>query len=137
MSYLMAVAGLIRTYEEGGDEALRELGIDPNGEIAAKLHEIVIANQQLADALEKGDPEGEEHSLRGVASDAGRELSRTLHSENKGLYHNVNKRRKEGKSPKKRGDAGYPSDEAWEKSAQTAKEDVEIARIKRLAGLDD
>lgn len=41
----------------------------------------------------------------------------------KGLYHNVNKRRAAGKAPKKKGDTGYPSDESWEKSAQTAKED--------------
>lgn len=44
----------------------------------------------------------------------------------KGLYHNVNKRRKEGKPPKKPGDKGYPTDKAWKDSAKTAKESVEF-----------
>ena len=40
----------------------------------------------------------------------------------KGLYHNVNKRRKAGKAPKKPGEKGYPTDKAWKDSAKTAKE---------------
>ena len=43
-------------------------------------------------------------------------------SEKKGLYYNVNKRKKEGKPPKKKGDEGYPSDKAWDDSKKTAKE---------------
>lgn len=46
-----------------------------------------------------------------------------LNEEKKGLYHNVNKRKQQGKSPRKPGDENYPSDEAWEKSRKTAKED--------------
>lgn len=39
----------------------------------------------------------------------------------KGLYYNINKRRKEGKPPKKPGQKGYPTREAFIRSAKTAK----------------
>ena len=39
----------------------------------------------------------------------------------KGLYYNINKRRKEGKPPKKPGQKGYPTAEAFRKAAKTAK----------------
>ncbi len=51
-----------------------------------------------------------------------------LGEEKKGLYYNVNKRKKQGKSPKKPGDKGYPTDKAWKDSAKTAKESEEKAR---------
>lgn len=39
----------------------------------------------------------------------------------KGLYYNINRRRKLGLPAKKPGQAGYPTDEAFRKSAKTAK----------------
>ncbi len=39
----------------------------------------------------------------------------------KGLYYNINKRRKEGKPPKQPGDKGYPTRESFIRSAKTAK----------------
>ena len=39
----------------------------------------------------------------------------------KGLYYNINKRRKAGKPAKKPGQKGYPTAEAFRKSAMTAK----------------
>jgi hypothetical protein len=39
----------------------------------------------------------------------------------KGLYYNINKRRKEGKPPKKPGQPGYPTREAFVRSAKTAR----------------
>jgi hypothetical protein len=39
----------------------------------------------------------------------------------KGLYYNINKRRKEGKEPKLPGQKGYPTAAAFKRSARTAK----------------
>ena len=39
----------------------------------------------------------------------------------KGLYYNINKRRKGGKTPKKPGQKGYPTREAFVRSAKTAR----------------
>jgi hypothetical protein len=38
-----------------------------------------------------------------------------------GLYANINKRREKGLPAKKPGEKGYPTDEAFKKSAKTAK----------------
>ena len=40
-----------------------------------------------------------------------------------GLYHNINKRKEEGKAPLKPGDEGYPTDKAFEDSEKTAKKE--------------
>jgi len=40
---------------------------------------------------------------------------------NKGLYYNINKRREKGLPAKKPGQRGYPSAEAFKRSARTAK----------------
>lgn len=42
---------------------------------------------------------------------------------NKGLYYNINKRKKEGKAPLKPSSKNYPTDKAFEDSAKTAKEE--------------
>lgn len=39
----------------------------------------------------------------------------------RGLYYNINKRRKEGLPAKKPGQAGYPTAQAFRKAARTAK----------------
>jgi hypothetical protein len=39
----------------------------------------------------------------------------------KGLYYNINKRRKEGNEPKRPGQKGYPTTEAFKRSIRTAK----------------
>lgn len=39
----------------------------------------------------------------------------------KGLYANVNARRKAGKRPKRPSEKGYPKASAWKKAAKTAK----------------
>ena len=39
----------------------------------------------------------------------------------KGLYYNINKRRKAGLPAKKPGQSGYPTAEAFKRSAKTAK----------------
>ena len=41
----------------------------------------------------------------------------------KGLYHNINKRKKEGKAPLKPSSENYPTDKAFADSAKTAKEE--------------
>ena len=41
----------------------------------------------------------------------------------KGLYYNINKRKKEGKAPLKPSSKNYPTDKAFEDSAKTAKEE--------------
>ena len=40
---------------------------------------------------------------------------------NKGLYYNINKRREKCLPPKKPGEKGYPTKEAFIRSAKTAK----------------
>jgi len=42
-------------------------------------------------------------------------------AEKKGLYANINARKKAGKKPKKPGEKGYPKDAAFKRSAKTAK----------------
>lgn len=39
----------------------------------------------------------------------------------RGLYYNINKRKKQGKRPKKPGEKGYPTAKAFRDSAKTAK----------------
>ncbi len=39
----------------------------------------------------------------------------------RGLYANVNARRRAGKRPKRPGEKGYPKASAWRRSARTAK----------------
>lgn len=39
----------------------------------------------------------------------------------KGLYYNINKRRKSGKKMRKKGDKGAPTDAAFKRAALTAK----------------
>lgn len=39
----------------------------------------------------------------------------------KGLYYNINKRRKSGKKMRKKGDKGAPTDAAFRRAAKTAK----------------
>ena len=51
-----------------------------------------------------------------------------IDEENKGLYHNVNKRKKAGTSRKK-GHPKAPTDKAWKDAAKTAKEDLEEAQM--------
>ena len=41
--------------------------------------------------------------------------------EKRGLYYNINKRRKAGKPAKRPGQKGYPTAEAFRRSAKTAK----------------
>ena len=50
-----------------------------------------------------------------------------IDEENKGLYHNVNKRKKAGTSRKK-GHPKAPTDKAWKDAAKTAKESLEEAQ---------
>jgi 4a-hydroxytetrahydrobiopterin dehydratase len=50
--------------------------------------------------------------------------ARTLDEEKKGLYHNVNKRKKAGTS-RKQGHPKAPTDKAWKDAAKTAKENVD------------
>ena len=50
-----------------------------------------------------------------------------IDEENKGLYYNVNKRKKAGTSRKK-GHPKAPTDKAWKDAAKTAKEDLEEAQ---------
>ena len=50
-----------------------------------------------------------------------------IDEENKGLYHNVNARKKAGTSRKK-GHPKAPTDKAWKDAAKTAKEDLEEAQ---------
>lgn len=65
-----------------------------------------------------------------------------IDEENKGLYYNVNKRKKAGTSRKK-GHPKAPTDKAWKDAAKTAKEDLEedipavgdIAAMAAVAGL--
>jgi hypothetical protein len=42
-------------------------------------------------------------------------------SKKRGLYANVNARKKAGKRPKRPGEKGYPSAKAWRDSKKTAK----------------
>ena len=41
----------------------------------------------------------------------------------KGLYHNVNKNKEEGKKPRKQGAKGAPSAQDWKDAAKTAKKE--------------
>jgi hypothetical protein len=45
----------------------------------------------------------------------------------KGLYYNVNKKRKEGRTMRSKGDKGAPTDEAWAKASKTAKTNLRKA----------
>ena len=48
-----------------------------------------------------------------------------LFEKSKGLYYYVNKNKKSGKKPRKKGAKGAPTDQDWKDAAKTAKESVE------------
>jgi len=48
-----------------------------------------------------------------------------LGEKSKGLYYYVNKNKKSGKKPRKKGEEGAPTDQDWKDAAKTAKESVE------------
>ena len=49
----------------------------------------------------------------------------------KGLYYNINKRKKSGKKMRKKGDKGAPTDAAFKKAALTAKKPTKKRSEKR------
>ena len=49
----------------------------------------------------------------------------------KGLYYNINKRRKSGKKMRKKGDKGAPTDAAFKRAALTAKKPTKKKKAKR------
>ena len=51
------------------------------------------------------------------------ELYDELNEKPKGLYYNINKKRKEGRKMRKKGEKGAPKASDFERAAQTAKED--------------
>ena len=52
------------------------------------------------------------------------ELYDELNEKPKGLYYNINKKRKEGRKMRKKGEKGAPKASDFERAAQTAKEDA-------------
>ena len=52
------------------------------------------------------------------------ELYDELNEEPKGLYYNINKKRKEGRAMRKKGEKGAPKASDFERAAQTAKEQL-------------
>ena len=53
------------------------------------------------------------------------ELNDELNEKPKGLYYNINKKRKEGRKMRKKGEKGAPKASDFERAAQTAKENVQ------------
>ena len=53
------------------------------------------------------------------------ELYDELNEKPKGLYYNINKKRKEGRKMRKKGEKGSPKASDFERAAQTAKENVQ------------
>ena len=53
------------------------------------------------------------------------ELYDELNEKPKGLYYNINKKRKEGRKMRKKGEKGAPKASDFERAAQTAKENVQ------------
>ena len=53
------------------------------------------------------------------------ELYDDLKEKSKGLYYNINKKRKEGRKMRKKGEKGAPKASDFERAAQTAKENVQ------------
>lgn len=49
----------------------------------------------------------------------------------KGLYYNINKRKKSGKKMRKKGDKGAPTDAAFRRAALTAKKPTKKKKAKR------
>ena len=64
------------------------------------------------------------------------ELYDELNEKPKGLYYNINKKRKEGRKMRKKGEKGAPKASDFERAAQTAKENVKeddhtaVAKVK-------
>ena len=64
------------------------------------------------------------------------ELYDELNEKPKGLYYNINKKRKEGRKMRKKGEKGAPKASVFERAAQTAKENVKeddhtaVAKVK-------
>ena len=64
------------------------------------------------------------------------ELYDELNEKPKGLYYNINKKRKEGRKMRKKGEKGAPKASDFERAAQTAKESVQeddhtaVAKVK-------
>ena len=64
------------------------------------------------------------------------ELYDELNEKPKGLYYNINKKRKEGRKMRKKGEKGAPKASDFERAAQTAKESVKedghtaVAKVK-------
>ena len=64
------------------------------------------------------------------------ELYDELKEKGKGLYYNINKKRKEGRKMRKKGEKGAPKASDFERAAQTAKESVKedghtaVAKVK-------
>ena len=64
------------------------------------------------------------------------ELYDDLKEKGKGLYYNINKKRKEGRKMRKQGEKGAPKASDFERAAQTAKENVKedghtaVAKVK-------
>ena len=64
------------------------------------------------------------------------ELYDDLKEKSKGLYYNINKKRKEGRKMRKKGEKGAPKASDFERAAQTAKENVKeddhtaVAKVK-------
>ena len=48
-----------------------------------------------------------------------------IQEKNKGLWHNIHKKRKSGKPMRKKGEKGAPTAQDWKNAAKTAKESVE------------
>ena len=61
------------------------------------------------------------------------ELYDELNEKPKGLYYNINKKRKEGRKMRKKGEKGAPKASDFERAAQTAKESVQEGGHTELA----
>ena len=61
------------------------------------------------------------------------ELYDELNEKPKGLYYNINKKRKEGRKMRKKGEKGAPKASDFERAAQTAKENVQEGGHTELA----
>ena len=85
------------------------------------------AMQKKADKVKK-DAEAKLKKAKGLTMGEGKE--ETLKEKGKGLYYNINKKRKEGRPMRKKGEKGAPSEDDFKSAAKTAKEERENCHSK-------
>ena len=114
----------------------KDKDIDNDGDVDSSDKYLHKRRKAISKAVKKDDVKEEKKSppgqyyceKSGECKPNSMKKEETLKEKGKGLYYNINKKRKEGRPMRKKGEKGAPSEDDFKSAAKTAKESQEWER---------